>query len=884
MVKQSDELTIFVSKCIQFPVFRSDILSLYEHAIRQNDGLLQNKIFFDSLLCELLKIRHPEDNLISLVSKGLFSKRSLNHWSQFLKSLVHTPSEDTKPKSNDDIDLMFSKISSMKCDDQVCAVETIFKAGFKSNLTDSAKAIHFVMASHMLNLSPDESENVLQLSPLAKTLLPQSKESENVRLQCLQNMIEYLIDLKVDLTITMENEDQTMITYIQHQLKSLLLGKENIKEDKSSVCKLAVTLGTYCPIVIEPLIGTLSMTIMCLDQEDQRITLMCQILNLYQKLRQLPKLLARLLISLNKMDSSSTPSLKWHLDIINCFSSKIINLPSGQLIDIWKTFEYHMKNSKNVTSTLETLFPVFLLSACIVDQSIPDATMMKFEAMIKSNREVVVENLSFPNVKNALEEVCITLMHTRDENELIPDKNFMSSLQKRKRNDIIATDDVAKKAKFALKWKDIQDDPPNSWRATMSDLDDEGILEAIKELLPKNAISKYLVEDNPRIQHIIVSECIKHVQKSNPKVNFLKHLTDDDDGCSLEGLSSSCFVEFSNLEDIGNKDYLRNSIDLLPLEYLQGKLEARTTILLISLAKVDVSFMSLIARCFTNAFRTSIVLKYLSITNLLEYFTTIQNSPYHDQILVSAIKLGLTFQSPMDEMMSNSENFAKPLELLADDNKVNVSVMLLESLRPVLTNEIVISGEEKLAKYNELFKTLSKALLKGLKNPEKNVENSLVTRALTSVIEILAFQEGTDSKNKLKKWASHVDTYASISLVNRDNTEKLSNFKFLSVVLQNYNSLMEKVNESLMSNIIETRFYDKPLVVYEEKSAFISLIESTSKHSPENFKLFASTLIEITIDQCVALNDLRLLANWELFLKVRKIFFLKKVLIFFFRN
>ena len=440
MVKQSNELSFFVSKCVQFPVFRSDILSLFEHAIRQNDGLLQNKIFFDTLLCELLKIRHPEDNLISLVSKGLFSKRSLNHWSQFLKSLVHTPSEDTKPKSNDDIDLMFSKISSMKYDDQVCAVETIFKAGFKSSLTDSAKALHFVMASHMLNLAPDDSENVLQLSPLAKTLLPDSKESENVRLQCLQNMIEYLIDLKVDLTVIMLNEDQTMITYMQHQLKSLLI-KENIKGEKSSVCKLTVTLGTYCPLVIEPLIGTLSMTIMCLEQEDHRITLMCQILNLYQKLRQLPKLLARLLISLNKMDSSSTPNLRWHLDIVNCFSNKITNLPSGQLIDIWKTFEYHMKNSKNVTSTLETLFPVFLLSACIVDQSIPDSTMMKFEAMIKSNREVA-ENLSLPHVKNALEEVCITLMHTRDANSLIPDKNFMSNLQKRKRNDIFVGEEA----------------------------------------------------------------------------------------------------------------------------------------------------------------------------------------------------------------------------------------------------------------------------------------------------------------------------------------------------------------------------------------------------------------------------------------------------------
>merc|ERR1719510_1643372 len=102
-----------------------------------------------------------------------------------------------------------------------------------------------------------------------------------------------------------------MITYMQHQLKSLLI-KENIKGEKSSVCKLTVTLGTYCPLVIEPLIGTLSMTIMCLEQEDHRITLMCQILNLYQKLRQLPKLLARLLISLNKMNSSSTPNLKWH--------------------------------------------------------------------------------------------------------------------------------------------------------------------------------------------------------------------------------------------------------------------------------------------------------------------------------------------------------------------------------------------------------------------------------------------------------------------------------------------------------------------------------------------------------------------------------------------
>ena len=113
---------------------------------------------------------------------------------------------------------------------------------------------------------------------------------------------------------------------------------------------------------------------------------------------------------------------------------------------------------------------------------------------------------------------------------------------------------------------------------------------------------------------------------------------------------------------------------------------------------------------------------------------TAQDSPFYKQILQSLVKLGLTYSSPLNELSENADDFANKLKDLNDDNQVNVSVTLLESLSPVLTEKITVSGEEKRTKYGELFTELSKGLLKGLKSEAKNVDNALVIRALTIVI------------------------------------------------------------------------------------------------------------------------------------------------------
>ena len=130
-------------------------------------------------------------------------------------------------------------------------------------------------------------------------------------------------------------------------------------------------------MIIEPFIGALSSTIMTLDKTDVKVELMCKVIGLFHKMRQFPKLIARLLIALN-----NGGDVIWDQEIINCFADKVLLLPSGQLVETWKTFEYHIRNSSNLTMTLETLMPVFLLHASIIEQSIPVLTMNKFEALL----------------------------------------------------------------------------------------------------------------------------------------------------------------------------------------------------------------------------------------------------------------------------------------------------------------------------------------------------------------------------------------------------------------------------------------------------------------------------------------------------------------------
>ena len=87
------------------------------------------------------------------------------------------------------------------------------------------------------------------------------------------------------------------------------------------VCDMAINLAKYSPMVCEPLIGTLSLSVLTLKSSE----FMCEMISLYHKLRQLPKFMARMLIAINKSSSkSATNQFQFDDESLQCFAEKVI--------------------------------------------------------------------------------------------------------------------------------------------------------------------------------------------------------------------------------------------------------------------------------------------------------------------------------------------------------------------------------------------------------------------------------------------------------------------------------------------------------------------------------------------------------------------------------
>ena len=211
---------------------------------------------------------------------------------------------------------------------------------------------------------------------------------------------------------------------------------------------------------------------------------------------------------------------------------KVTTLPVGQVLDLWKTFEYHLKNVSNGGNKLiDQLMSTFILHACIVEQAIPEPTMDKIEANIKVARELSTGTGShFPKLENSLNEICILLRLRNSAVDLVTEmmtkKSSLTHLQKRKleNSDIIDNFDV-KSAKMDFTWNDIKRYPTNSWKSMLPDLSDTQIDIALDEIIKKESyqVIRGLVEEDIRIQKNLLTKVIKEMSCRNSS-KFLKLL------------------------------------------------------------------------------------------------------------------------------------------------------------------------------------------------------------------------------------------------------------------------------------------------------------------------------------------------------------------------
>ena len=373
LFKQPESLNHFVAKCLQNNFASKDVVWAYSVAVSQNNGNVLGSNFNDILLPKLLA-RNSEE-ACKIVGKGLFSKDKAGSWNTYLKSLIEEKDSDSKPKNFDIIEGIFRQLSSMSYSDQLQSTCTLFQSCAESNaISDQTKCLLFFLLSNILTLYPS-SEDIPQLTPLATTLLPSFRMEPKEKIACLGTLTELIIKHKLDLTTLLVPtlESSSMLRMLQYLLKNLL---DKYEDQRDCISLIAVKLAEFSPFITEPLVGNLALSVIRLE----KVELTCQLICLYQKLRQLPKLIARIFIALGKSNDKISD-----LDsqIIECFADKVKTLPLGQVLDLWKTFEYQLKNySDSTKGLLDQLMSTFVVNACQVEQSIPDLTMNKITASI----------------------------------------------------------------------------------------------------------------------------------------------------------------------------------------------------------------------------------------------------------------------------------------------------------------------------------------------------------------------------------------------------------------------------------------------------------------------------------------------------------------------
>ena len=824
MSQNQDELNLFTSKCVKHDFAIDDILAFHLSTCQHKSKLGNN--FHDELLPALLTAKEKHPKVLKLINLCVF-KNHYKQWELFLKTSLENQ-DDCKPKSDDFLGSLMNKISSMSLTDQIQAVDMLYAAALYSTaMGNHGMAQLFCVCCDIIQLSP-ASEDSLKIAPLASTVfLPKVKADLKTRLICLKSLISTSIEHKLDVNTAIVRETP-WLKYLQHLVKSLSSGQEALEEEAIDIILM---LAHYSPSVIEPAVGSIAMGIMTSLNLSKKAECMDQLLFLFQRLRQLPKLIARLLIAISKGDKT----LSWTPEILKSFAANVIKLPTGQLLELWKTFDYHLKNNNPFNlNTIDSLMSTFLLHSRLVEQSIPDITIDKVSASIK-NTASLAEGLKVPLICTALAEMSLALTNIGHGSNPV---KMVTWLQKRKMSTIVATtkDSPGPIKKSKIDWDDIASLPIGVIKVHLEDVSTENLKENLERII--ESLDEESIEENGRI-HSIIMESVLNKLRSRGKGGKSKFLT-----ALVSGAMDEVATVFECLQVKDEKDL--EMLQKLPLEHLHGDLEAKMSLLSLSVIKSSSSI--LFARCLNSTFRPCSILKYLPVWQVLETLQTCPSTNHQDQILQSVLKLSVTYQKPFVEIKQRKEELVKALENKSDLYWLKVSIFLMETLLP----SISLSNEEKKSECKLLFKSLAKAYLAGeAKDTVASQEDETLTiKALSSVLK-----QADISPDELsaKKWKELT------TLVAKKLGYYAENWKFLETILNCYTHLDNP--RDILNSIAASKIHLKHLESEEDAKVLRLYFQVTAANAEESLQTMFDELLEATMTDSAYWNNWKYLAE-----------------------
>ncbi len=683
----------------------------------------------------------------------------------------------------------------------------------------------------------------------------ESLSSQNEKLSAAKELADDIVKTKFDLS----QEFQADTTFLQ-RLQSLLKNFLSDNQKDPSVPVLCLDLAAYNPAIVEPLVGHVSCNLLVLQNghQSEAEEAFKRLFSLYQKLRQFPKLISRMIVKLKAASEEKTDLKIQPLsgEVADAFSSRILEIPVGQLLDLWRTLNYHLANDSdngNVVELVNQLLSLLLKNACVVEQSIPRPTLSKVYANIEATSEAVqLISTKVPDVVEALAELVLVLKANRgfDQHDL----KHLTKLQKRKLDSLSINSSPTKKLK--LSWDDVKAEP-GVWDFCLQDLSDKDVLTAVDQLKDED-----IFLDNSRLQSALVFSRLSKLAKALPKTklktaiekvvsnrdNWLQDNSENHLESEVSVLSSfidnDCDLSKSlTLKDDSALDELLTAMAKLPVEHLQNSLGVLTTLIIVALLNTNSrksSFMLLLAKSLDSTFRPSSILKHVNASKLLKNLASIpveeedHNKKLMETVLNSVAKLALTFQAPLDDLIENAKNI-QDFWLL---------VVILENLEKSVTKGDGIK-KEKIEKLGQLFETLSSTFYQKVND---NHDQSLVVRGLTAV-------SSSDGKKWKKLAKKFINTSVSNLASDGNSSCRQDYVKFIQILIRNHPDLL---NEDDASKMFATsgKLFSRPPVSDIDEQLITTVFEKGTFFQKATESLVEATVrVQFRLFLLILLND-----------------------------
>ena len=706
-------------------------------------------------------------------SKDDFS--ALKQWKSFFKDFKH-------PSTN--VSSVLKNLLSLEELEFKNEIREIFVEAVKVFPNDSAKI--FAFCCQISGISILENNEV----PVKKDL-----DFEFV----LRDLLESLhgLEIKVDFAAKI-NDDQTFLEYLTKVGNFLTENAFPIPITQTSVDCVRFLLQIHAGS-LENQIGFLSALILFNVDGVNIENYFQDLISTYFKLRQLPKLIAKIFIALEKPDFNSEFK-NLSPKCIDAFEDHICQLPFGQIFELWKSFNFHLKSKKKiVVGFVDDLMSAFLRSVCLIDHKVPGITCQKIAEFIKQTHEILKESKNnFAETRKELIELALMLKKYRKRQDL---ENLFQNVPK--------NSTIAKKIKICDQIEDLSsmevDEVVENFAFAKCDLNKDEIIEATESLFksPSDFIfDQHLIEENVEIQKAIIINLIK----------FLEDRFDVDGGCEvvIKRLKSGKFLQNNDEEskkkviekvisaleeqllsakysvnpDLDPKSYFLapiRALNSLPLECLQESLNLTVIAILLMLISVcsheEVvdDLIGILARCFDPVLRQSQFLRIADGSKLLLFMSRMKhyslkskNAESTQFLLTQSV---VRYISDYAEKWSNfDQNFTKICDNLKNPKQcgqrsVLTAVLFAEALeKPLIFQD---ASEKKLKNCGEKMKLVVKNLKSGLSDfDEADEDMKILLMRCTSAVLVLKDNKITKHEiEKVLKFALICDSKHAINFL-----------------------------------------------------------------------------------------------------------------------